>query len=451
MKHILTAFICFLFLLSCQKEFTNQKSNEYMQRVQASLKDSLASNDYSSLDFSRAVQSKVDSVGFNFLRVPFKNKKFENDFVIVQTDEKGNVRKGKIVHLEGTETEYGEGKVKRRKWDGQVSISSLARNKVLNSSIENGFITSFHPQANSRNLVVEPPPNVLPEVVITYIIPSSETGISWSTWVSLQSFFYDSGTGGNWWSYYGSMTGSGSGGGSTGPGNNNGNPNPGGGVPQEPPIQIDYELQGYNDAIDIEKYLACFDAVPDAGATASVTIFTDIPVDGDPRKLIDLGTAAPGHVFVNITKENGTQRVSQSFGWYPTLRTKASLTNAPTNGKFVDNEGHEFNASFKMDLSMQNLQRTLTEIRYLARFIRYDVDEYNCTDFAMDVFNASRSDKLIIPLYDIPGGITAAGTSTPNGVYIKLHEMRAAGHPESNNMTTDIIKGWMGGSSGPCN
>ncbi|HWJ30059.1 MAG TPA: hypothetical protein VNS32_26210, partial [Flavisolibacter sp.] len=77
--------------------------------------------------------------------------------------------------------------------------------------------------------------------------------------------------------------------------------------------------------------------------------------------------------------------------------------------------------------------------------------EYNCTDFALDVFNASRVNKLEIPLYDIPGGITAAGSRTPNGLYIKLGEMMANHDPEANNITYGIIKGWTGSSKGPCN
>ncbi len=93
-------------------------------------------------------------------------------------------------------------------------------------------------------------------------------------------------------------------------------------------------------------------------------------------------------------------------------------------GKFSDNGGHEFNVSLKMDLTAAQLQTVLTKIRSLVRFVRYDIDEYNCTDFALDVFNELRTNKLTIPLYDVPGGMTAAGTSTPQGLYNQLKAMK---------------------------
>jgi hypothetical protein len=120
------------------------------------------------------------------------------------------------------------------------------------------------------------------------------------------------------------------------------------------------------------------------------------------------------------------------------------------NGKFCDNGGHELNASLKMIVSAENFKSILTEILYLCRFVKYDIDEYNCTDFALDVFNKVRPNKLVIPLYDIPGGMAAAGTRTPQGLYNQLKHMKQSNHPEASNIIIPGYKGWVADSKGPC-
>jgi hypothetical protein len=126
------------------------------------------------------------------------------------------------------------------------------------------------------------------------------------------------------------------------------------------------------------------------------------------------------------------------------------LTNAPIDGKFVDNGMHEFNASFKMNLSPQNFNSTLTEMLYL-RNMKYDIDNFNCTDWALNVFNKTRTDKLEIPLIDIPGNVPSSGSRTPQGLYLKLREMKNANHPEAANIDMMFMKGWTAYSDGPCN
>jgi len=42
------------------------------------------------------------------------------------------------------------------------------------------------------------------------------------------------------------------------------------------------------------------------------------------------------------------------------------------------------------------------------------------------------------------------GTSTPQGLYIKLQEMKQAGGPQAANINIPLV-GWVGQSGGPCN
>lgn len=53
----------------------------------------------------------------------------------------------------------------------------------------------------------------------------------------------------------------------------------------------------------------------------------------------------------------------------------------------------------------------------------YDLNDYNCTDYAIDVFNTALGGSgIVVP--DSPIGFT-----TPAGLYGKLSEMKTAGIP----------------------
>ena len=51
------------------------------------------------------------------------------------------------------------------------------------------------------------------------------------------------------------------------------------------------------------------------GAVYSAKLCVDIPVNNDPLALLD-GTT-PGHAFITVTKTNGSQSATLSFGFYP--------------------------------------------------------------------------------------------------------------------------------------
>jgi hypothetical protein len=272
----------------------------------------------------------------------------------------------------------------------------------------------------------------------------------------LQSYFYDGG--GSWGNYYGSWgessDGSTGGGGNPtgggGGGTSNGGGNGGGGGPtNDETILVDFENQDENTEIDIQKFINCFNAIPDAGATCSIEILADIPVDSDPNKIFNFDKNSPGHTFLNIRKGNGTQSVSQNIGFYPKSGLKTMLTNAPIDGKFVDNGTHEFNCGFTLNITTAQLNAAIMEM-LRTKDRKYDIDNYNCTDWAMDVFNATGA-NFEIPLYDIPGNYPSTGTRMPNGVYNKLKEMKAANGPQVPNISIDFAKAWAGNSSGPCN
>ena len=445
MKHILLYSLVALCILSCQKDIQPSNHN-YIETAKKALRDSLGAADFAALDFTKAARSRVDSVGFFAFRVPFRGKVPQEDFVFIKTNAKGQIENGKIVHLAGTLSDEGNGAIKRKRWDGSISLFSLNRQTVFQSSIVNGYITAYHQNASYRTTtqVVE---GLMPEVVITYTI-RNDNSWSWSSWFYLQSFFSngESGGGGN---YYSSFIG----------GSSGGDPSPGGGGygggstsdgSNDPVILIDEENQDDKTAIDIEKFINCFNAIPDAGATCTIEIMADIPVDSDPNKIFDFSSKSPGHSFLNIRKKNGTQSVSQNIGFYPKNGWKNILTNAPIDGKFVDNGNHEFNAGFVQNISPEQLQHVLIKMLQ-DKNMKYDIDNFNCTDWALDVFNAAGAYQLDVPRYDIPGNYPSSGTRMPSSIYITVRNIKTSNSAQAPNVDMDFLKAYAGNSTGPCN
>jgi hypothetical protein len=396
----------------------------------------------------------MDSVDMYFLNIPFSGIDTQN-FLLVQTDKWGSIRNGRLICLKKEEQRAGEGHFF---YNGSITIRSFKNELLVQSAITNGSITALHPKRrvlDSRLSLVQPAQpagEMLPEViVIGYREPSG--GVSYSDWISLQGMFGGGGSGGSS-GYYGPVASSGgAAGGSYGGGSGYSSGGSGSTLYRVPPLQVDFENQDANPAIEIQKYLNCFASIPDAGASCSIEILTDIPVDKDPNKLFNWKTESPGHTFLQIKKVNGTKSIVQNIGYYPKTNWKTVLTPAPVAGKFVDNGGHEFNASLRMAITPAQLNEALTHILYLARFIKYDIDEYNCTDFALEVFNVVRNPakKLIIPKYDIPGGAAPYGTNTPQGLYNKLKSMQQTRSAETNNLSIAGYKSWVANSNGPCN
>jgi hypothetical protein len=440
MKRTLLCSLLFLLIVACQKQGSESSPGDFLPFVKRQLRERMLPDDFARLDFTRAVLMKMDSV--RLLRIGMLCATDGQAFVLLQIDHAGTVTQGRQVEVTGLPSDQLQ---------GNILIRSLSGEELVRSSIADGFIKGLHPTRGSKPTLPysqEDPYREMPEVIIVCSYVNNQP--SFSPWISLTGMFgYGSGGGSNGGapgSYYGPYSPS-SGNGGYGGGSGGGTAE---GMDEGEVIFVEYESQTASPAININEYLKCFDAIPDAGAVCSIEILTDIPVDNDPSKLFDWKNETPGHTFLQIKKQNGSATVQQNIGFYPSTNWKTIVTPAPVAGKFVDNEKHEFNASLKMNLTAAQLKEVIIKIQSLSRFIRYDIDEYNCTDFALEVFNATRVDKLEIPKYDIPNGVAPFGTSTPQGLYKKLEEMKANHHTESNNITTGILKGWVGISKGAC-
>jgi len=464
MRHLTLITLTLLLIASCKKEINNNKPDlsGYVQNVKAALKDSLTSNDYAALDFNRAVLSKVDSVQLYLLRIPLKGKEIKNDFVIVKTKVDGKVERGKIVHMEGADTAFGNIGIKS--FYGSITISSLKRDIQMQSAINNGYILAFHPQMNLRTTLeapvypVYPGATVLPEVIV-YSYINTSSGISGSDWWLLQSLFYDYSFGGGTSGYYSSLDGtSGGGGGGGGGGYGDGYGGSGNGDMEEIEAEYIYNLPG----VDLSKMFKCFDNVPSIGATYSIRLCSDIPSNSNPNASANFSAASGGHTFLTITKTNGSTSVTQSFGFYPSSQPSWIDPFSPVTSTLKDNGAQEINASLEMNLTETQFNTVKQNaISWSTR--NYELTDYNCSNYAVDIFNSVRTTPIIIPGYQIvlPGNtnpwapnnpVTVTINKSPQMLFSKLQEMKNNNDPESSKIVIDQSHNYTAPiSKGECN
>ena len=450
MKYSFLISCLFIILFSCKKEI-HQSSNsniDIIGKIKLQLKDSISVNDFQQMDFNHFVLINMGQNNFSIIQIPIKNKSIESDFLLLKVEKDLSFSTGRFINI------IRENEVNLIKsslnFNGRIYIQTLQRNIILSSKIMDGYIDRFGGVTSSVNekteVVILPP--LMPDVIIESTYPSGgSSGGGWggggytsSPLYNLQNFLGYGGTSGGGGNYspsnpYGG-NGSGGGGGST----------PYNGVIRH----IDFEELNDQGTIDLKKYLACFDKIADQGSTCTITLLTDIPEDDNPNSFFNWKTGSPGHTFLQLGKKNGNTSIQQSIGFYPASSWK-TLIDLPVEGRFADNGEHEFNASITMDITPANFRSTIERMLYLSTYIKYDIDDYNCTDFALNIFNFKRSNPLNIIKYNVPGGATSSGTSTPQGIYKELKRIKDLVNTESNNISIPSVKAYSTPSSGPCN
>lgn len=192
--------------------------------------------------------------------------------------------------------------------------------------------------------------------------------------------------------------------------------------------------------IDIKKFMKCFANVPDAGATYTLTLHADVPVNSNPNALVS-GTT-PGHAFVTFTKSNGSTSVSQVMGFYPTSGPK-SIFDLPVASQTVNDGGHEYNASITVTVTQAQFNAAQNQAITYSTTKQYDLNDFNCTDYAVNVFNSAATNDISVP--DTHSGGLNYGT-TPNGLYQYLQGQKMTGTP---NVSTGTFNA--GASKGACN
>ncbi|HVM87901.1 MAG TPA: hypothetical protein VMT76_06910 [Puia sp.] len=452
MKKYISVLLLSAIIFSCKKqEGKNEmppgsiKDTSYLANVKAYLKDNLSDTDYANIDQANMVISKE---GTNWLlRVGLLRKNISCDFILLQTDTLGNCSTGRFVHITRDSTDM-------EVFNGKISTESLQHDNAIYKKVTNNIAQTLSCGGEAEESLNAGACDIIPStdcgdclpevVVIGYLNSGSSTGgggISYGDYLNLVDLAGGGGTGNT---YSGGSSGVyspinlpvNSGGGSVAPP-----------VKASPDVTVNYSAEYAKPGIDVNAFMKCFSSIPDAGASCSVSIFTDLPVNDDPEYIFNILTGATGHCFLQLTKTNGTQSVTQIIG--KTTSKVVAVLGFPVQGKIVDNAGHKYNASLTMNITPQQLQTEIDAITATGNNPQYDIWENNCVDYAVGILNKIRpSNPLqVVKLLDPMSGDLY---NTPQGLYLALDQMKTANGTESKNITTNVAQ-HAGTSHGGCN
>ena len=430
----------FLLFFACQKEIGHKESaNEIPENYKKTFKNWLQKNisaeQYASLDFSKIQIAKDQNE--SFIEIGFLNKSFSSDFLLLKTDFYGNGTNGRIVHLEKDNSTPSQ-------FNGKIIIEDLQANELVNSQISNGYIVVFHKEMQGTvsvnslatpDVVPAPAVQTLPEVIVVGYLNPYPTGSSmlFTDYMSFQS-----------------MLGNPNGGSPVASGSYSPVPGGSGGAGTTLPLVLPITVESSFSApgINVKTYLDCFASIADAGSQCTISIFCDLPVNNDPAIFFNWYTGATGHVFLQLTKSNSGSSISQTLGFTAQKALQAIGASNPVASKMVDNGGHKYNATLKMNITPDQLNTAIGKIELLSN-LQYSITNFNCVDFALQVMNCIRgTSPLVVPKYQIPGQ-PMSNSNTPEGLYMLLESMQAQNTPDAKNILMDVVQ-YAPKSSGPC-
>ena len=310
MKKILyTISIVFLICIACKKAPADPTIHlpqppAYMDSLQAYLRLHLHAADYAGIDLTRCVLSKQGKQWF--WKLGIKQKPAATDFLLLQSDSLGHFTRGRWIALSGLSVE-------KDGVHGSIRLSALDRVNAVASKISGGYIEALHPFMFNPALKTGSHPDPyqeLQEVIVVAYRPAAANNYSFNTYMLFQSIITDIGGAGffNTAIYTGTAE----------PGSSNT------GIDQSPQIPGTYpandlplniENSPYLPGIDLAAWLKCFQSIPDEGASFSITLCGDLPVDDDPSINVNLYTGATGHCFLQLQKTNGAQSITQILGF----------------------------------------------------------------------------------------------------------------------------------------
>ena len=424
MKNVLVLAALMLAAVSCKKtlERSAPVRSAYLESVIAQLRDSLSPTDFERLDTTRGYLDTADGGKIRYFRVGFRGVSVAESFVLLRTDDQGDIITGRMVEMEDP-IPMGP-----RADPGSLTLRGLAGGVLLQSEVVNGYVVAFHPglvmAVGRRKASVldmddddddddDGPWQTLPEAIVT---PGGDGGSAYYDLGSLLGQYTAGGA-----TYYGVANPSAGGG--------------GGGVVTALMVKVPAEYSNSLPVINVQSYFNCFTQVPDLGATYLLQLCTDIPINGDPNESFDLssGGVTVGHSFLVVTKSNTGVSVTQSFGFYPGETPAFWNPTSPVPSAIKDNGGHEINASITIALTAAQFA-TVQSTAIADAANAYSITNYNCTNYALGVFNSVASPPLTVSPFDVyistgPGTepIHYSIAQSPEGLYNTLASLQNGG------------------------
>ena len=440
MKTILYSVLLCLFIFSCKKQVSEKSQSlpsssyeaidpHYLKNVQAYLEKNMNNQRFQLLNWNRAQLSKEES-GW-YLRLGYGMQSMAERFLLLTSDSLGRVSDAREVNLT-------RDPLIDFVFNGSMEIKDLQGRVISSKVITNGYSVSDRIRQPGRatvnsvaNMYLVPaaPIEELPEVVVVGYYDGGGG-------ISLGDYVYLSGLSGSGFGGAGLTNGAG-GAGSTGGGNSgtiSGSYSvlrPAGGISSPAsriiagrPTTISVETSYSKPGINLAAYLKCFSNIPDAGASYTITLLVDLPVNDDPTQVFNQATGAVGHCFLGITKSGSAQSVTQYFGFTSTQALSA-IVGSVTPGKVVDNGGHKYNGLLSIPVNAGQFSLAINKIQGLSNS-NYDINKFNCVDFSLSVVNSFRPTTPIIPVpAQMPGG--GLSINTPQGLYLVLQHIQNAG------------------------
>ncbi len=166
--------------------------------------------------------------------------------------------------------------------------------------------------------------------------------------------------------------------------------------------------------VSLQSLFNCFTQILDVGATYSVKLCVDLPVNGVWNAPFNLTGKSPGHTFLTLTKTNGTQTISQTVGFYP-IGSGGTPFNPTATGGFKNNGNppHQYNAAVNANnISATQFTMVMNNLLSHENDI-YNIYNNNCTTLALNAFNLLITPPINCEIFVV----NAAVPPTVNNLY----------------------------------
>ncbi|MBS1915560.1 MAG: hypothetical protein JST87_04735 [Bacteroidetes bacterium] len=450
MKRIVIYLSVPFFFFACKKQTSKEeapppwKNDMIVANVKAYLKTNLSAADYALTDTSAFYIS--DESKYLLFRIAIRNKSIEQDFVLVQTDSSGKCLAGKFVHIRRDSSDM-------QSFNGRILTESLQHTEAVFKKITENAVQelSCADEGPAEESLEGDGCDIVPSDDCTGCLPlvvvvgyagggasASSAGISYSDYLDLEALAGATSAPAPSAGVYSPVsTKSPVASARTAGAITTGLPN----------LNINFESSYSHPGIDVNAFMKCFASIPDAGATCSIAVYTDLPVNDNPQYIFNILTGATGHAFLSMTKTNGTQSATQYIG--KTTSKAIAVLGFPVAGKIVDNAQHKYNASLTMNITPEQLLAAINKVVSIGSTPSYDMWEDNCVDYALSILNTVRpSDPLYVGMSIDPS--TGDEYQTPQSLYIALQLLKNQNGADAPHITMDVVS-YAASSHGACN
>lgn len=164
-------------------------------------------------------------------------------------------------------------------------------------------------------------------------------------------------------------------------------------------------------------------------AVYQVMLCADLPDNQNPERLHVKDET--GHVFLILSKIiSHKDTIHQVFGFYP-VRPASTLLFKNVEAELLDNGGREYDASVLRQLRAEEFAKVLQFC--LTNKNKYNLNRYNCYDFALEAFNKVEGQPKI-PNKHVRFPLLLGYGGSPCGLYKDLKQLKTENTPLSRNI-----------------